>query len=456
MSIVSINPATGEVVREYPVIEPAECLAILDKTDQAYREWRILSVADRLAPFNALAELLEGGLENHAALITRENGKPIRESRQEIQDCADLARYVADHAQEYLQSQPLESRWSSSHVENHPLGIILGIMPWNFPFLQPLRVALTGLAAGNGFLLKPASSTPDCALTLEALLRQAGFPENLFRALLTQSESLSLALVHPAVQGVAFTGSTRVGKTVAAQAASQLKQCQLELGGSDPAIILEDADLDQAMEGILQGKLIYGGQHCICPKRILIQDSVYEETIERLVAAFQSVQPADPTQETTRLGPLGLESQRQEVHLQVSESINQGSRILTGGELPRGPGFFYPLTLLDRVEPTMPVSQDEVFGPAAACFRFSDLNEALRISNQSCFGLGASIYTRDPEKAESWACALEAGILFFNGPITFDPRVPFGGIKQSGIGRELGKDGFLSFVNRRAVVHCRN
>lgn len=451
-TVQSFNPATGELIREYPQAELGECLDIIDKSAQAARAWKTVPPEDRTAPAGRLADLLEQGRDHHAALITRETGKPIRESRQEIDDAAALCRYYARRAPALLADQPVEAGFQSSLIRHRPLGIVFGIMPWNFPFLQPLRPAIPALLAGNTFLLKPAHSTPDCALTLEALFREAGFPENAFRTLLTNADNGAVALAHPAVQGVAFTGSSATGKQVAALAGSQIKRTVLELGGSDPAIVLEDADLEAAADGILAGKLIFGGQHCIAVKRILVARAVSDELCALLVQRFQQIPPGDPLLEETRLGPLGVAAQRDAVHTQVEASHQAGAKVLCGGEIPHSPGFHYPLTLLSAVQPNMPVFAEEVFGPVAALVSFDSDDEAITLANQTPYGLGASIYSRDPQRSQIIADRLETGMIYLNGPVRSCLELPFGGVKSSGIGRELGPDGLYAFTNRQVLV----
>lgn len=451
-ALKSFNPATGELLREYPGMEIPECLDILEKNAEAGRSWRQLPLEKRIEPVLALARLLEQGRAHHAALITRETGKPIRESRKEVEDAVRLCRYFASEAPGVLADEEVNTGLRRSIIRHRPLGAILGIMPWNFPLLQPLRPAIPAMLAGNSFLLKPARSTPDCGLTLEALCREAGFPENLFRTLLTSAEAASVAFVHPAVQGISFTGSTRVGKAVAAQAGSQIKRVVLELGGSDPAIVLEDANLEKAADGILAGKLIFGGQHCISVKRILAARPVYDELRDRLVRLFTDIRPGDPTDENTLLGPLGTAEQLEEVEQQVKSSLATGARALTGGSRLEGPGYYYPLTLIENATPDMPVLAEEVFGPVVTLSPFDTEEEAAALANQSPYGLGASIYTRDLQRAQSLADLLEAGMVYFNGPVRSVPELPFGGIKESGMGRELGPDGLRAFTYRQVVA----
>lgn len=447
-----MNPATGEAVREYPAMEAPECMDRIDQAWPAFQEWSRLPLSERLEPVRALARLLETGIEHHAALITRECGKPIRESRREVEDAVALAHFLVAEAESALQEHSPDPRSPGARTRPHPLGVILGIMPWNFPLLQPLRAALPALVAGNAFLLKPASSTPECALTLEALLQEAGVPRRCFQVLLADADTLSFAFVHAAIRGVAFTGSTEAGKRVAAAAGAQLKPCVLELGGSDPAIVLEDADLDQAVQGIVQGKLIHGGQHCIATKRILAAQPIFPALRERLINAFSAIPPADPTLPETRLGPLGQASQREELHRQITSAIADGASLLCGGAIPDGTGFFYPLTLLEDVSPRMAISREELFGPAAVLHSFQHEAEALALANGSPFGLGASIYTGDAVHADRLASRLEVGLVYINAPVRSNPYLPFGGTKESGYGRELGADGIRSFTYQK-VFH---
>ena len=452
MPVTSIDPTNGSVRKAYPTIEIGECIRILDKSREAQRGWRRSSVADRCSRFLKLAKLLRTGADQHAITITQEMGKPIGHSLEEIEQCAEICEYYAEHGVNFLADQPIKTDFASSVLTFKPLGVILGIMPWNYPYLQVFRSAVPAIIAGNGFALKPASTTPDCGLQIEALFQAAGFPLDLFRVLLTDSQSAAVAMVHPAIQGISFTGSTVAGRKVAAQAGTQTKKILMELGGSDPSIILDDADLAHAARACVSGKMINGGQHCISVQRVIVMRSILEQFETELVREMESISLGDPFKKGTRLGPLGQERQRDELHQQVIQSLDAGAQLLTGGKIPERPGFFYPPTVLTDVKPGMPFYDEEVFGPALGIIPVEDESEAVAVANDTIYGLGAALYTARPERATALAEELDTGMVFINDFVRPDPRLPFGGVKASGVGRELGRDGIQEFVNKRVVV----
>jgi succinate-semialdehyde dehydrogenase / glutarate-semialdehyde dehydrogenase len=408
-------------------------------------------LAERAVLMHAAARVLRTGKSEYAATMTREMGKPIVQAEAEVEKCAGTCDYYADHAEAFLAEQPRETDASRSYVRFDPLGVILAVMPWNFPFWQVFRFAAPALMAGNASVLKHASNVPRCALQVEDVFRRAGFPEGLFRTVLADAAVVKHIIADPRIAAVTLTGSERAGIAVAEQAGRQLKKTVLELGGSDPFIVLADADVDAAATAATDARLVNSGQSCIAAKRFIVVEAVADRFLERFKAEMASRKMGDPTARETQVGPQARVDLRDALHEQVAESVKRGAHALLGAEVPAGKGAFYPPTLLSAVDRGMPAFDEETFGPVAAVTRAKDEADAIRLANDSPFGLGAALWTRDRARAERLAARIEAGAVFVNGIVKSDPRMPFGGIKRSGYGRELSEYGIREFVNIKPI-----
>jgi len=452
MAIESVDPTTGEVVARYAPMGPDELRAAVAACAAAQRAWARAELAERARPLAAAARLLREERDALARLAAVEMGKPLAQGRAEVEKCASVCDYYAHHAAAFLAREPVATEAARSFVCYEPLGVVLAVMPWNFPFWQVFRFAAPALVAGDGALLKHASNVTGCALAIEDLLRRAGLPQGLFRALLVGSDAVAGLIEHPAVAAVTLTGSTPAGRAVASKAGAMLKKTVLELGGSDPYLVLEDADLARAVETCVASRLINAGQSCIAAKRFVIHASHRAEAERLFVERMRARRVGPPLEEGVELGPLARRDLRDEVHDQVERSVAKGARLLLGGERPEGPGAFYPPTVLTDVRPGMAAFDEELFGPVAALVFVADEEEAIRVANDSPFGLGAAVFTRDLARGEAIAARrLEAGSCFVNAFVRSDPRLPFGGIKESGYGRELGPWGIREFVNVKTV-----
>lgn len=397
--------------------------------------------------------LLKSRKEELARLMALEMGKVMKEGIAEIEKCAWVCEYYAQNAESMLENETIETQYSRSFVSYQPLGTILAVMPWNFPFWQVFRFLAPTLMAGNTAVLKHASNVPGCAMAIEELFREAGFPENVFRTLLVGSKLVENVIRHPAIKAVSLTGSTPAGRSVAAIAGSELKKCVLELGGSDPYIILKDAELEKSAKICATGRLLNAGQSCIGAKRFIVVDEIYFEFLEYFTDEMNQVVFGDPFHPETTMGPLAKKDLRDELHQQVVNSVKSGAEIVLGGEIPNRKGAFYPPTILENVKPGMPAYDEELFGPVASVIRVKDEAEAIKVANDTEFGLGAAIFTRDLKKGENIAeKQLEAGCCFVNDFVKSDPRLPFGGVKTSGYGRELSVNGIKEFMNVKTVV----
>jgi succinate-semialdehyde dehydrogenase/glutarate-semialdehyde dehydrogenase len=452
MHFESVNPATGERFAEYAHASPPEIEAQLQSAHEAHLEWRNVSVEARTDPLRTLARLLREQKKLHGELMTREMGKPITQAISEVEKCALVCEYYADIASSALAPVPVETDASTSYWTYRPLGVVLGIMPWNFPYWQVIRFATPALTAGNAVLLKHAPNVPGCAFSIERLLCEAGYPEGLLVQLRLDVENTGELIDDARIQGVSLTGSVRAGRAVAARAGAAIKKCVLELGGSDPSIVLADADLDSAAASCATGRFINSGQSCVAAKRFVVVDAVRESFEEKLLRAIDAWPLGDPLDPSTGVGPMARTDLRDALHGQVERSVEAGARLVAGGVVPERPGAWYPPTVLADVGPGMPAYSEELFGPVACIVPVADEAEAIRVANDTVFGLGASIYTTDVERGEVIAVDLiDAGNCFVNGIVKSDPRLPFGGTKESGYGRELSPLGLLEFTNVKTV-----
>lgn len=455
MMLKSINPATGEVVRSYEEWEWAAVDEALDDAQTLWYQWRRSAVETRVNLLQALANELEQQKEGLAFTMALEMGKPLKEARAELEKCAWVCRYYAENGPDFLRSREVPTEYSRSYVSFQALGPVLAIMPWNFPFWQVFRFAVPALLAGNTVLLKHASNVPACALAIEQLFLDAGFPAKVFQTLLITSRKIDRVIGDRRVQAVTFTGSTPAGRNVGGLAGRHLKKSVLELGGSDPYLILADADLDRAAALCVQARLANAGQSCISAKRFIVEAPVYEIFTEKVCALMKAAVVGDPMEESTQVGPLARNNLRLDLEAQVNNSVHKGARLLLGGNPEAYPAAFYPPTVLADVKPGMPAYHEELFGPVAVLIKASDADEAVCLANDTSFGLGAAVFTADAEKGRKLAeFELEAGCCFVNDFVRSDPRLPFGGIKESGYGRELGLWGLQEFMNIKTVVLC--
>ncbi|HIA23758.1 MAG TPA: NAD-dependent succinate-semialdehyde dehydrogenase [Candidatus Marinimicrobia bacterium] len=452
MSLKSINPANGEEIAAYKEMSTDEVDGILTSVNDAFNSWRKTSFSIRGELLKNAAAILQSNKEAFGRLMSLEMGKPYSQSLAEVVKCAKGCEYYADNTEEILADRIIETDASKSYVSHQPIGIVLAVMPWNFPFWQVFRFVAPALMAGNVGVLKHASNVQGCALAIEKIFVDSGFPENVFRTLVIGSKHVENVINNPHVKAVTLTGSTPAGRAVASQSGAALKKTVLELGGSDPYVILKDADLDQAVEACVIGRLLNTGQSCIAAKRFIVVAEVLADFQERLIDEMRVKKWGDPFEEDVDLGPMVNETARDEIHNQVLMSVEKGAAILLGGKVPDNPGAYYPATVLGNVRPGMPAFDEELFGPVAAVIAAENEAEAIKLANQTPFGLGAAVFTSDIKKGEKIASEqLEAGSCFVNDFVRSDPRLPFGGIKASGYGRELSSNGILEFVNSKTV-----
>jgi len=452
MALIALNPATGEPIAEYDETSPEDVAKGIRLAHDAHLEWRRTPFSHRADLMRGAASILRDRAREFGELMTLEMGKPVSGGVAEAEKCAWVCDYYADGAAGFLEDQEVEADTARSFVTFQPLGVVLAVMPWNFPFWQVFRFAAPNLMAGNAGLLKHASNVPGCALAIEEVFRGAGFPEGLFRTFLIPGSRVDSVIEDPLVRAVTLTGSTPAGQAVAAKAGEMLKKTVLELGGSDPYVILGDADIARAAPICATARLINSGQSCIAAKRFIVVEAVREEFEGLFLAAMAATKMGNPMDEDTVVGPQAREDLRDELHDQVVRSLEAGARCLLGGSVPPGPGAFYPPTILTDVGPGMPAYEEELFGPVASVIPVKDEEEALRVANDSCFGLGAAVFTEDVERGIRIARdELEAGACFVNDFVRSDPRLPFGGVKGSGYGRELSSYGILEFVNIKTV-----
>jgi acyl-CoA reductase-like NAD-dependent aldehyde dehydrogenase len=451
MAQQSMNPATEELLASFEEATPPEIEQALIDADSAFRLWRSSSFAERGRAMRAAAGCLRSNLRGFAALMTSEMGKPIVEAEAEVEKCAWCCDYFAGHAEAFLADERVETTASDSYIRFQPLGTILAIMPWNFPFWQLFRFGVPALMAGNVVILKHAPNVPQCGEAIEQIFRDAGFPHGVLTNLRIPIPQVEAVIADPRVRGVTLTGSVGAGSQVAAAAGRAIKKSVMELGGSDPFIVLPDADLDLAVQTAVRARNQNNGQSCIAAKRFIVAIDLLDAFTERFAAAIANLRMGDPAQRETNIGPLARRDLRDNLRTQIDRSTAQGARIVLGGNVPEGPGYFYAPTILDRVTPAMPAFREETFGPAAAVIPARTVEEAIALANDTAYGLGASVWTRDLDLARSMAAGIEAGSVFINGMVASDPRLPFGGIKNSGYGRELSAFGVREFTNVQTV-----
>jgi len=456
MAIQTINPATGEVVKTFDEFTKEQVSKIIDATHEVFLNWKKTNFAHRKELMLKAAQVLRNNKKKYAEIMTIEMGKAISQSLAEVEKCAWVCEYYAENAEQILKEEIIKTEASKSYVRFDPIGIVLAVMPWNFPFWQVFRFAAPALMAGNVGLLKHASNVPMCALAIEEVFTEAGFPANTFKTLLIGSSLVDDVLKNPKVKAATLTGSEPAGKKVAQTCGNELKKTVLELGGSDPFIIFEDADLNEAVKVGVTARMLNNGQSCIAAKRFIVVEEIADEFEKKFVEAMEKVKIGDPMNPETEQGSMAREDLLIELHEQVERSIKAGAKLLTGGErfIPANAGIhgaFYKPTVLSNVKPTMPAYYEEMFGPVASIIRAKDETDAIRIANDSAFGLGASLWTNDLQKAETLAAEIESGSVFINGLVKSDPRLPFGGVKTSGYGRELSHYGIKEFVNIKTV-----
>ena len=451
MALASINPTTGETLKEFPAFSDNEIEKRLNHAERGFAQYRRHPFANRGQLLMAVASLLEQDKDSLARTMTLEMGKLFRAAEDEIAKCARVCRFYAENGERFLEDEAAQTGAARSYVRYEALGPVLAIMPWNFPFWQVFRFAAPALMAGNVGLLKHAANVPQCALAIEEVFCRAGFDEGTFQVLLIEAEQVEKIIVDPRVKAVTLTGSEKAGSAVASTAARHIKKSVLELGGSDPFIVMPSADFESALGIAIKARTINSGQSCIAAKRFLVADNIYDEFLQRFVEGMRMLKIGDPFDETTEIGPLATEQILQGVHEQVQKSIAAGARLLTGGNRIQGPGFFYEPTVLVDVPIDSPAYREEVFGPVASFFRVRDAAEAVEIANATSFGLGASAWTNDRTEQELFASELETGMVFVNAMVASDPRLPFGGVKRSGFGRELGAAGIREFVNTKTI-----
>jgi succinate-semialdehyde dehydrogenase/glutarate-semialdehyde dehydrogenase len=452
MAIESINPANGKLLRRF---DPLTDEAIREKialASEAFHAYQAVPLNHRALCMRKLASILEHETEELATIMTQEMGKPLHTARQEVLKCATGCRYYADNAARILAPESIPTDGNDSYVRWDPLGVILAVMPWNFPFWQVFRFLAPALMAGNVGLLKHSSNVPQCAIAIESLVRRAGFPRGTFQSLLIESRQVESVLGDERIAAVTLTGSETAGRAVGAQAGWLIKKSVLELGGSDPFIVMASADLERAVDTAVRARCVNSGQSCIAAKRFIVADEIYDDFESRFVAGMEAMRVGDPMKDTTDIGPLATATIVDELEAQVKAATSAGARILTGGERMVGEGNYFEPTVLVNVPRTCPVYREELFGPVAMLFRVANLDEAIQVANDTPFGLGASVWTRNPSEQQRFVTELQSGAVFVNAMVASDPRLPFGGIKHSGYGRELSAAGMREFLNTKTVV----
>lgn len=451
MALETVNPATGELVKSFNEMTKKEIDDIINYAHQQFAEWKNTSFKDRSRLMLNAAKILKQRKEELGKTLTLEMGKPIKQAISEIEKCAWVCEYYAENGEKILMKEIVETDASESYVQFDPVGVVLAVMPWNFPFWQVFRFAAPNLMAGNVGILKHASNVPMSALAIEQVFSQAGFPQNVFKTLLISSSMVSDVIKNPKVRAATLTGSEIAGKKVASDCGKEIKKTVMELGGSDPFIILNDADIDKAIDTAVTARLINNGESCIAAKRFIVVDDIYEEFENKFVEKMKNVKIGDPMEVDTELGPMAREDLLLDLHQQVKKSVEKGAKILCGGERIDRKGFYYPATVLSNVTEGIPAYEEELFGPVASLIKATDEEDAICIANDSDFGLGAALWTSNLEKAKNLAHKIDSGSVFINGLVKSDPRLPFGGVKISGYGRELSHYGMKEFVNIKTV-----
>lgn len=452
MSVEIINPFNGTVIKEIDFIDDQRVEELIDQADQVHNQWKSSDLRFRAEKMRAAANILKENIKVYAQLITKEMGKPITQAIAEVEKCAWVCDYYAEHTESFLEKNLIETDAQKSYISYHPLGVVLAVMPWNYPLWQVFRFAAPALMAGNAGILKHASNVPGCAMLIQDVFEKAGFSKGLFTTLLISSKQVEAIIKNRKVKAVTLTGSGPAGSAVAATAGKEIKKTVLELGGSDAYLILKDADLEQAAEVCKKSRLLNSGQSCIGAKRFVVVEEVYDDFLKLFKSKMEAAKMDDPSLEDTDIGPMARFDLRDELHEQVEESIRKGAKCILGGKIPDLEGAFYPATILVEVKPGMPAYDDELFGPVASVIKAKNEEDAIRIANDSPFGLGAAVFTKDLKRGEEIANRkLEAGACFVNAMVKSDPRLPFGGIKQSGYGRELSDLGMKEFMNTKTV-----
>ncbi len=453
MLLKSINPANGEISREFPESQWEDIENIIRDVYEAQKSWKLTAIEERVKCLKHLSNVLEIKKEAFAFTITHEMGKPIVESREEIDKCIALCEYYVETSPSFLETKYIPTEAQKSYVSFKPLGVILGVMPWNFPFWQVFRFVIPAIMAGNTVVLKHASNVPACSIAIEDLFLESEFPGDVFRTVLVSNRKVERMIANRKIAAVSLTGSTAAGRAVAEVAGKYLKKCVLELGGSDPYVILKDANIEEAVKACITGRLINTGQSCIGAKRFIVVEDVYDQFEKLMVEKMMNIKYGDPFNEENQIGPIARGNIREDLLRQINKSVTRGAEILCGGEFDdEREGYFFPATVLSNVQPGMPAYDQELFGPVAALIKVKDEKEAIEVANDTTYGLGAAIFTSDIQKAQALAeNEMEVGCCFVNDYVKSDPRLPFGGVKESGYGRELSGMGMYEFVNAKTI-----
>lgn len=456
--LVTINPTTGKVIKKYPLMTDKQADEAVEKCHKAFLEWRMVSHKERGKIIKAIGKELKENAEELSKLMTNEMGKLLKQSKQEIELCAGICDWTAANGPENLKDEERElPDGGKGIITNSPIGVIYGIQPWNFPVYQVIRYSIANLMAGNGILLKHAENVTGTGLMLQKIYEKAGLPKNLFTVLKITHDQSDKIIKHKLVRGVTLTGSPDAGRAIAKKAGAALKKTVMELGSNDAYIVLEDADLNLAVKMCVQGRIYNNGETCVAAKRFVVVDKVYDEFRDAYVEQMKKIKHGDPTDKDSKIGPMAREDLRETLHEQVEKSVKKGAKILCGGEMPKGKGFFYPATVLDNVKPGQPAYDDELFGPVASLIRAKDEEDAMRIANDSKYGLGGGIFSKNEKKAMELASKhFDTGMVFINGFGLAQPNMPFGGVKDSGYGREHGGFGMKEFVNEKAIMRLKN
>ncbi len=450
--MISIHPTSGEKIKEYKTFSNVEVSSILDDVNIAYHSWRKTNYDNRAQYLNHLAKVLRNNFVELAKLITLEMGKPIAESKSEIEKCAWVCEFYAENGESFLQDEHIQTDFTQSFISFEPIGTVLAVMPWNFPFWQVFRFLAPNLMVGNTAVLKHASNVSSCALKIEEIVKEAGIPQNVFRTLLIDSSQVELVIQHSNIQAVTLTGSESAGSSVASIAGREIKKTVLELGGADPFIILDDANIKDCVNTAISARFLNTGQSCIAAKRFIVLESILDKFIELVLEKMKLLKVGDPFEETTHIGPLAKQVFVDEINEQVQQSISMGAHLLFGGKSIDGRGFFYEPTLLTNCNQDMPVMNEETFGPVLSIISANSEEEAIKIANNSELGLGGCVWTQNIKKGIQLARQIETGAVFINDMTKSDPRLPFGGIKKSGYGRELSREGIREFTNVKTIV----